>query len=111
MNHLYTYEAELVEVVDGDTFDFRVDLGFDITKKLRVRLLGVDTAEIHGVKEESEEFKRGKRHMEFASEKLSAADEIFLKTHKTGKYGRYLAEVKIDDEDLTNLLKEQFNSL
>lgn len=110
MSHLYTYEAELVEVIDGDTFDFQVDLGFFTYKQVRVRLRDVDTAEIYGVKKESNEYKRGQEQKRFSKEQLSEADEIILKTYKdeTGKYGRYLANVFIDDQSLKDLLVEQF---
>jgi len=114
MSHLYSYEAELINVVDGDTYDFQVDLGFNTYKKMRVRLLEVDTAEIYGVKMESEEYKRGQRQKEFATDKLNSADTIVLKTYKnneTGKYGRYLAEVHIDSKSLSDLLIYNFDGL
>lgn len=114
MSHLYAYEAQLLNVVDGDTYDFQVDLGFNTYKKLRVRLLEVDTAEIYGVKMESEEYKRGQRQKEFVFAKLNSADTIVLKTYEgdeTGKYGRYLAEVFVDDKSLSELLIDNFDGL
>ncbi len=114
MSHLYTYETQLLNVVDGDTYDFQVDLGFNVYRKLRVRLLDVDTAEIYGVKMESKEYKRGQRQKEFASDKLNSADTIVLKTYEgneTGKYGRYLAEVFVDDKSLSDLLIDNFDEL
>jgi len=113
MNHLYTYETEVLYVVDGDTYDFEVDLGFNVFKRLRVRLLGLDTHEIYGVKKESREYELGKRQMEFAEDVLFSADEIVLKTYKdeTGKYGRYLAEVIVDGDQISNLLIEEFDEL
>ncbi len=114
MSHLYTYEAQLLNIVDGDTYDFQIDLGFNVHKKLRVRLLEVDTAEIYGVKMESEEYKRGQRQKEFVSTKLNSADTIVLKTYEgdeRGKYGRYLAEVLVDDKSLSDLLIDNFDRL
>ena len=114
MSHLYTYKAQLLNVVDGDTYDFQVDLGFNTYKKLRVRLLEVDTAEIYGVKMESEEYKRGQRQKEFVSGELNSADTIVLKTYEgdeTGKYGRYLASVCVDDKSLSDLLIDNFDGL
>lgn len=114
MSHLYSYEAQLLNVVDGDTYDFQVDLGFNTYKRLRVRLLEVDTAEIYGVKMESKEYKRGQRQKEFVSDNLNSADKIVLKTYEgeeTGKYGRYLAEVFVDDKSLSDLLIDNFEEL
>lgn len=110
MSHLYTYRASLVEVIDGDTFDFEVDLGFHISNQIRVRLADIDTDEIHGVKKESDQYKRGQKQKRFSKDRLESADDIILKTYKdgTGKYGRYLAEVLVDGEDLKSLLIEEF---
>ena len=110
MSHLYTYRASLVEVIDGDTFDFEVDLGFHISNQIRVRLADIDTDEIHGVKKESNQYKRGQKQKRFSKDHLEAANNIILKTYKdgTGKYGRYLAEVIVNGEDLKELLIEEF---
>ncbi len=45
---MYNYNAKITNVVDGDTFDFEIDLGFGITYKNRLRLYGVDTPEVRG---------------------------------------------------------------
>lgn len=57
-----TYRARLSDVIDGDTVDLTVDLGFRVTKTVRIRLYGVETAEIYGEKEGSDERQRGLRH-------------------------------------------------
>lgn len=112
-HHPYTYKANLANVVDGDTYDFALDLGFKIQNTIRVRLKGVDTNEIYGVKKESEEYQKGKRQSEYVRDFLNSADEIIVKTFKddTGKYGRYIAEVKADGRDLTTEIKNQFPHL
>ena len=56
---VYQYLAKVVRVVDGDTLDLRVDLGFTASVKVRVRLHGVNTPEMHGVKKDSDEYKAG----------------------------------------------------
>ena len=61
MEPAYRYRAKLVRVVDGDTIDLDIDLGFYIRITERVRLEGVNTPEIFRVKKESEEYKRGHR--------------------------------------------------
>jgi micrococcal nuclease len=45
---LYSYPCKILRVVDGDTIDVELDLGFNIKMKERVRLLGVDTPEVYG---------------------------------------------------------------
>ena len=42
---MYTYEAQVTRVVDGDTIDALVDLGFDIHKSIRIRLVGMNAPE------------------------------------------------------------------
>jgi micrococcal nuclease len=45
---MYVYECKIINVVDGDTIDIELDLGFNIKMKERVRLLGLDTPEVFG---------------------------------------------------------------
>ena len=45
---MYVYNCKVLNVVDGDTIDIELDLGFNIKVKERVRLLGVDTPEVFG---------------------------------------------------------------
>ena len=86
---MYTYRAKLIRCVDGDTADFEIDLGFKLFAKVRTRLLGVNTPE------------RGKADYLKATVMLerlieSEADPdgyIIIKTHKTGKYGRWLVDI------------------
>jgi micrococcal nuclease len=70
---MYEYQARCVEVIDGDTQDVVVDLGFHIQRRIRLRLLGVDTHETYGVDHDSEEYRRGKRETEFVAEWLDEA--------------------------------------
>ena len=44
-NHVYQYKAELLRIVDGDTLDALIDIGFDVFVKKRIRLFGMDTWE------------------------------------------------------------------
>lgn len=114
MENSWTYRASVNRVVDGDTIDFEVDLGFNVSIQKRVRLRRVDTNEVYGVKKESEEYERGKRQSEFVNETLKSADEVIIETYKddeTGKYGRYLADVWVDGRRLADLLTEEFNEL
>ena len=97
---MYNYSAKVVRVVDGDTVDFDVDLGFKTTLRLRGRLVGVDTPE------------RGHADWGKAKDMLSDlltehADEdgrIQIHTHKTGKYGRWLVDIDNVNKTLSEIL-------
>ena len=70
MQPCYRYLSELDRVVDGDTLDVVIDLGFYIKIKERIRLEGVDTPEIYGVPQDSEEYRRGLRRRNTSREGL-----------------------------------------
>lgn len=91
---MFTYRAKLLRVVDGDTLDLEMDLGFGIYHRIRVRLAGVDTPEIYGVRKDSDEYSMGKKASAFTSDWLRDK-QITVKTErdKKGKYGRYLAYI------------------
>ena len=117
---MYEYQARCVEVVDGDTQDVVVDLGFHLTRQIRLRLLGVDTHETYGVDHDSEEYRRGTRETEFVREWLEAAAEAYdgewpliVRTEKKGKYGRYLATIerRADGAVLNATLRREFDDV
>lgn len=104
---MYRYHARVLRVVDGDTLDLLTDLGFSIKVEMRVRLHGVDTPEVYGVKKTSEEYKKGAAATKFVVDWLDAiGNEITIQTHqdKQGKYGRYL--VKVINEETGECLNE-----
>ena len=87
----YIRDAVVDRVVDGDTLDLMVDLGFGTFKKIRVRLLGIDCPEIRG-----KEKVAGRAAREFVTRlRIQTPSRVSVKTtkYKKGKYGRYLAEV------------------
>ena len=86
----YTYKANVNRVVDGDTFDVTIDLGFRITTHQRLRLVGVDTPEIRGP--ERPEGLKVKAYVKG----LIEGKEVTIETFKIGKFGRYVAEVYLD---------------
>lgn len=100
----WQYRAEVERVVDGDTLDLKIDLGFGVLltgDEARVRLLDIDTAEIFGSSKDSEEYAAGQRHKTFVEEWVAQAGEeewpVFIETRKDderGKYGRWLAVIK-----------------
>ena len=117
---IYEYQARLDRVIDGDTLDLQVDLGFDVSLDLRVRLSGIDTAEIHFVSKDSDEYQAGMEQKAFVEDWLTAACEgvdddewpLLIETEKDrrGKYGRYLCTVirYSDGETLNDALLDEF---
>jgi micrococcal nuclease len=105
----YWYDAKVVRVVDGDTIILHVDLGMKTYAKHSVRLLGVNTPEVYGVKKGSPEYLKGLEASEFVKALLAEGTEVRIRTHKdkTGKYGRYLAEVFIEGDSLNDMLIER----
>lgn len=112
---LYCFLAEPERIVDGDTIDFMVDVGFSIYPKVRVRLLSIDAPEIYGVKKESEEYQRGQEAVEYVEKWLDEhsndAGQVAIRTYKgneRGKYGRYLVEIidPLSDEGAERVLNE-----
>ena len=90
----WIYNAEVKKVVDGDTFDIIIDLGFDTFRKGRVRLYGVNTPESRT--SNLEEKKMGLAAKEFTDQWLTTAGhKIKIETilDKNEKYGRILARV------------------
>ena len=87
---MYHYKAQVVKVIDGDTIDFMVDLGFGTHQKIRVRLARVDAWEKRG-----EEKAKGDAAKEYVEKTLSKYSWVEIRTFKDrkGKYGRYIAEV------------------
>lgn len=100
------YVHSLDKVVDGDTIDVTIDLGFDIRYSSRVRLAGIDTPESRT--RDLEEKAMGLEAKEYLKERLKKSSKIVIKTEKldsTGKYGRILGWLFLDDE--TNSVNNQ----
>ena len=94
---MYEYKVkEVVKVVDGDTIDVIIDLGFDLSKKERVRLAGIDTPESRT--RDLDEKKLGLEAKEYLSTNLSNANQLMISTEKDGKYGRMLGTIYINDD-------------
>lgn len=91
--------ATVVKVVDGDTVDLAVDLGYNVTFTDRFRLEGIDTPEVYGVKKTSEEYKRGQKASTFAKEWVTGQEGRVLvrSARNRGKYGRWLATIYAAD--------------
>ena len=97
----YIYRAKLERVVDGDTIDALIDVGFDIWVKKRIRYMGLDTWEsrTRNLEEKKKGLAAKDRNKELL-EKVSSKPGYFrLKSHGVGKYGRVLGEIFIQDKD------------
>lgn len=91
---MYQYNAFIEKVVDGDTFEINIDLGLSIwVHGEKIRLYGVNTPEVYGVKKGSAEWEAGKKASDFVKSILKKNDPVVVETMKDqkGKYGRYLA--------------------
>ena len=88
---MYEYRAKLERVVDGDTVDLVVDLGFGVLRRDRFRLVGIDAPERR--KETMNEYRAASGHLHELM--YGYEDELLIQTHKDeqGKYGRYLATI------------------
>lgn len=85
---MYTYKAAVENVVDGDTLDLTIDLGFKMTTRQRVRLAHVDTPERGqpGFKEAGD-----------AVRAMAAGQTVTVRTQKISKWGYYLANIELAD--------------
>ena len=89
------YEAELIKVLDGDTIDCYIDLGFDIKIKKRIRYMGIDTWESRT--RDLDEKKKGLA-AKARNKELLEAGNFKLKSFGTGKFGRVLGEIFVSPE-------------
>ena len=98
----YKYNAKVLRVVDGDTLDLDVDLGFSVHVEIRLRLLNIDTPETYGIKHDSEEYQRGLAATAYTEYwvQQNGANGVIVESYKgkTGKYGRWLGTVYSLDE-------------
>ena len=103
---MYKYNAKLDRVVDGDTVDALVDLGFDTWKKVRIRFYGMDAWESRT--RDKDEKVKGLAAKNRLIELLDQAGGAFtLQSYGVGKYGRCLGELFIEDTNINQqLIKE-----
>ncbi len=90
---MFEYEAEVTRIVDGDTLDARIDLGFNVHINKRIRLNGIDTWESRT--RDKEEKAKGLAAKARLKEILEVHKNKFkLISHGTGKFGRVLGEIE-----------------
>ena len=104
----FGYSCKLVRVVDGDTCDAMIDLGFDVWVKNRIRFYGVDTWESRT--RNLDEKKKGLAAKAYVKDLLENSDDgkFSIISYGKGKYGRVLGElfVKGHEKSVNQLLKE-----
>ena len=94
----FWYGATVVDVIDGDTIDLMIDLGFNIHHKIRVRLYGVNTPESRT--KDLKEKEMGLKAKSFTKDWLTNNKWVFVNTipDKNDKYGRILARIYSSDQ-------------
>ena len=97
----YIYRGKLERVVDGDTIDALIDVGFDIWIKKRIRYSGIDTCEsrTRDLEEKAKGLEAKARNKELLMEISSKPGYFRLKSFGVGKYGRVLGEIFIEDKE------------
>tara|TARA_Y100001938_G_scaffold135875_1_gene198049 strand:+ start:609 stop:998 length:390 start_codon:yes stop_codon:yes gene_type:complete len=95
----YIYRGKLERVVDGDTIDALIDVGFDIWVKKRIRYKGIDTWEsrTRNLEEKAKGLEAKARNKELLVEVSAKSGYFRLKSYGVGKYGRVLGEIFIQD--------------
>ena len=107
---MYEYNCEVTRVVDGDTVDVIIDLGFDISYSSRVRLYGIDTPESRT--RDKDEKARGLISKDFLKSWLDKGQVVIrTKKDKKGKFGRILGEMIVEDTNINELMIEEHHAV
>ena len=107
---MYNYKISPLKVVDGDTIDAEIDLGFDIKVKKRIRFMGINAPESRT--KDLEEKARGLAAKDRVKALLEGCKNIQLRSHGIGKFGRCLGEIMLDMVDGSEKLTlESLNEL
>ena len=111
---MYEYRCSLVKIIDGDTIDVDLDLGFDVVlKKQRIRLYGINTPESRT--RDLEEKKYGLAAKARLGELIEVADTLMVKTaidgKARGKYGRILGTIYADSTNINNTLVDEGHAI
>lgn len=105
---MHEYKAKVVKIIDGDTIDVDIDVGFDIIiAKQRIRLYGIDTPESR-TRDKEEKF-YGNISKQFLNDYCPKGSYITLRTHldKKGKFGRILGELIVNKVNLNEQMIEE----
>ena len=112
---MFEYSCKLIRVIDGDTIDIDIDLGFGVwLRNQRIRMYGIDTPESRT--RDLDEKKYGLAAKAFLTEMLDDS-HLILKTHKDerGKFGRILGEIwrttNFADQSINNYMIEKHHAV
>lgn len=102
----YQYWARVDRVVDGDTVDLRIALGFNLEASERFRLIGVNAPEMYGVAHASDTYRRGLAACRFLEDLIPAETWVEVTTFSGDreKYGRWLCEIFRDTRSVNRAL-------
>tara|TARA_B100001996_G_C18526713_1_gene541368 strand:+ start:463 stop:864 length:402 start_codon:yes stop_codon:yes gene_type:complete len=108
---MHEYKCKLIKVIDGDTIDVDIDLGFGVwLRKQRIRLYGIDTPESRT----SDDIEKiyGNAAKDYLI-KWTGAGELTIKTHKDakGKFGRILGEIWTFDTNINKKMIEEHHAV
>jgi micrococcal nuclease len=102
---MYEYKCELVRVVDGDTIDCSIDLGFKVYIKERVRLAGIDTPESRTRNKVEKTWGLAAKYR--LQELLEDSFVLRTEIQKKGKFGRILGTIIVNDKNINEMLVEE----
>ena len=109
---MYEYSCKVEKVVDGDTCDVILDLGFDILYKSRVRLYGIDTPESRT--RNKDEKARGKMAKAFLEDAINNGNTVVIQTKlkdSRGKFGRVLGDVVVDGVNINQSMVDNHHAV
>lgn len=106
MTPQFTYRANLIRVIDGDTIEARIDLGFDTWTVRTVRFYGINAWESRT--RDLEEKAKGLKAKAFVEQVMEqCGGEFVMVSHGVGKYGRCLGTIYIGSQDLNRQLLQE----
>ena len=121
---VWHHPGRLIRVIDGDTIDLEYDLGFDCRKTDRLRLYGVDTAEIYGTARDSREYQQGIKHTRFVRSWLKDGSTAYDKNTDSKKWPfdvytlkqrgkfRWIGDIcrRTDEQSIVSALFQEFGN-
>jgi micrococcal nuclease len=104
MKQMYNYNIDVIRVIDGDTIDCFIDLGFNVSIKSRIRLHGINTPETRtkNIKEKHYGIEAKLKLFKLLEEK-----EVTMVSHGIGKFGRVLGVLYVDDVNINEILVKE----
>jgi micrococcal nuclease len=104
---MYEYiVSDVIKIVDGDTVDLKIDLGFNIFTVQRIRLAGIDAPELKGLTEEERKHATEAKNfvVNYFEEAKTNGYQIYVKTTLDDKYGRMLGRIHCNNKCLNDLM-------